>query len=180
VKPLFGLDNSTIAKICDVLRRYHEIEKAVIYGSRAKGNYREGSDIDLTLFGNVSTKTVAEVLDALDESFLPYTFDISAYDSLKNDKLREHIDRVGKGFYRRESDSGAGARKGWEQKKLGEVAKASYGYTESASYKEIGPKFLRITDLQNGGVDWKTVFFLGELFHHHLYTQQKPLFRYNK
>ena len=121
MKPLFGLDSSTIAKIQDVLRRYHEIEKAVIYGSRAKGNYREGSDIDLTLLGNVNTKIVAKVLDELDESFLPYTFDISAYDSLKNDKLREHIDRVGKEFYRREDGTGAGARKGWEEKKLGEV-----------------------------------------------------------
>jgi type I restriction enzyme, S subunit len=48
---------------------------------------------------------------------------------------------------------------GWEEKKLGEVAKATYGYTESASYKEIGPKFLRITDIQNDGVNWETVPF---------------------
>ncbi len=48
-------------------------------------------------------------------------------------------------------------KKGWEKKKLGEVAKAIYGYTEKASYEEIGPKFLRITDIQDDGVNWNTV-----------------------
>jgi type I restriction enzyme S subunit len=128
-----------MAKIHAILRRYHEIEKAVIYGSRAKGNYREGSDIDLTLFGNINTKTIADVLDALDESFLPYTFDISAYDSLKNDKLREHIDRVGKEFYRREEDAGVGAGKGWEQKKLGDVCIVIAGQSpEGKYYNNVG------------------------------------------
>ena len=46
---------------------------------------------------------------------------------------------------------------GWEIKKLGDIAKASYGYTEKASLEEIGPKFLRITDIQEDGVNWDTV-----------------------
>ena len=50
-------------------------------------------------------------------------------------------------------------RQGWEEKKLGEIAKAIYGYTESASYTAVGPKFLRITDLQNDGVNWDSVPF---------------------
>lgn len=107
MKPEFGLDHSTVSCIHLILRKYEDIQKAVIYGSRAKGNYREGSDIDLTLFGNVGAKTVADVLDALDESVLPYTFDISAYDSLKNGELREHIDRAGKVFYERILDEDA-------------------------------------------------------------------------
>jgi type I restriction enzyme S subunit len=49
--------------------------------------------------------------------------------------------------------------KGWEMKKLGEVAKAIYGYTEKASFEEIGPRFLRITDIQDEGVNWETVPF---------------------
>jgi uncharacterized protein len=102
MNPAFGLDVTTVSRIHSILRNYEEIEKAVIYGSRAKGNYREGSDIDLALFGKVSTKTVADVLDEFEESFLPYTFDIAAYNSIKNDNLREHIDRVGKVFYLRE------------------------------------------------------------------------------
>lgn len=95
----FGLDDTSLMQIRSILQTFREIDKAIIYGSRAKGNYREGSDIDLALVGNISTKTVSDVLDAVEESYLPYTFDISAYGSLKNDQLREHIDRVGKVFY---------------------------------------------------------------------------------
>lgn len=50
-------------------------------------------------------------------------------------------------------------KQGWEIKKLGEVASATYGYTEKANFKNIGPKFLRITDIQEDGVDWETVPF---------------------
>lgn len=46
---------------------------------------------------------------------------------------------------------------GWEIKTLGEVSKINYGYTEKASFDEVGPKFLRITDIQDNGVDWGTV-----------------------
>ena len=45
----------------------------------------------------------------------------------------------------------------WEEKKLGDVADTQYGYTESASSEAIGPKFLRITDIQNGIVNWDKV-----------------------
>jgi len=100
--PLFGLSESTISQIHSILRKYTTIENAVIYGSRAKGTYREGSDIDLTLFGDVDLRTVAAVLDDLNNSFLPYTFDISSYILLKNESLREHIDRVGMVFYTKE------------------------------------------------------------------------------
>jgi uncharacterized protein len=103
MKPEFGLSEATVSFIRSVLQKFAEIQKAVIYGSRAKGNYREGSDIDLTLFGSIDAKTVADVLDALDESLLPYTFDISVYNTLKNNTLREHIDRVGEVFYIREA-----------------------------------------------------------------------------
>ena len=46
---------------------------------------------------------------------------------------------------------------GWEEKRLGEISKINYGYTEKASFEEIGPKFLRITDIQDNNVAWETV-----------------------
>jgi predicted nucleotidyltransferase len=104
----FGLKNSTIEKIESVFRQYSAIEKAVLYGSRAKGNYRDGSDIDLTLFGeDLGYDLLGSLTDNLDDLLLPYTFDISIYDQLKNDNLREHIDRVGKVFYLRENELSA-------------------------------------------------------------------------
>ncbi|PNK59665.1 restriction endonuclease subunit S [Psychrobacter sp. FDAARGOS_221] len=46
----------------------------------------------------------------------------------------------------------------WDEVKLGDISSdVSYGYTESATNEEVGPKFLRITDIQNGVVDWNTV-----------------------
>jgi len=50
-------------------------------------------------------------------------------------------------------------KQGWEIKKLGNLAKVIYGYTEKASFVEIGPKFLRITDIQDDCVNWDTVPF---------------------
>jgi uncharacterized protein len=50
----FGLKANTIQKICTVLTRYPQVDQAILYGSRAKGNYKNGSDIDLTLYGGVN------------------------------------------------------------------------------------------------------------------------------
>jgi predicted nucleotidyltransferase len=52
----FGLKESVIRKICSVLARYPQVEKAILYGSRAKGNYKNGSDIDLTLRGGLAQR----------------------------------------------------------------------------------------------------------------------------
>jgi predicted nucleotidyltransferase len=96
----FGLRDGIIERINSIFIKHPNIIKVIIYGSRAKGNYKEGSDIDVTLLGDeISFKELAQILDELDELMLPYTFDISVYQNLKNDKLREHIDRVGKVFY---------------------------------------------------------------------------------
>ena len=73
-----------------------------IYGSRAKENYRSGSDIDLTLFGsNLSQKLLNRISMALDDLMLPYSVDISNFDAITNADLVDHILRVGKSFYSR-------------------------------------------------------------------------------
>lgn len=96
----FGLSDKVVAQIHSVLQRHSRVARAVIYGSRAKGNFREGSDIDLTLFGKgISFKELGDIQDELDDLMLPYTFDLSVYENLENRNLRDHIDRVGKAFY---------------------------------------------------------------------------------
>lgn len=97
-----GLDKDTEEKIIAVLASFEAIDKAVLYGSRAKGTYKTGSDIDLALFGTtLSRTTVFSLHDALDELYLPYTFDLSIFATIDNAELREHIGRVGKVFYER-------------------------------------------------------------------------------
>lgn len=101
----FGLDTAVIERIRDVLRRYPQVDAAILYGSRAKGQYRDGSDIDLSLRGNISLKALEDIFDALDELLLPWTIDLSIYDELSNEGLKEHIRRVGQALYSREGSA---------------------------------------------------------------------------
>lgn len=97
----FGLTDSEQALICGILRRHAEIAEAKIFGSRAKGNFQPNSDVDIALWGQISVSALAAVAGELDELPLPYTFDVQAYDTIRHRPLREHIDQVGKKFYRR-------------------------------------------------------------------------------
>jgi len=99
----YGLPEATVTKICSVFAHFPEVEKAVIFGSRAKGNYRTGSDIDLTLYGAQLTNSLcATISSELEELLLPYTIDLSVFKEINHDKLREHIERVGVVFYQRD------------------------------------------------------------------------------
>jgi predicted nucleotidyltransferase len=100
----FGLKNVTIKKICAVFSRYPQVEKAVIYGSRAKGNYKHGSDIDLTLCGNadLTLKVLYKIMNELDDLLLPYTIDLSIFSDISDPDVVEHIQRVGVIFYARD------------------------------------------------------------------------------
>ena len=98
-----GLSHEVIQKIQHVFGSFAEIEKAVLYGSRAKGNYKPGSDIDLTLYGSgLSLEKLMDISIALDDLLLPYKIDLSIYTTLDNNELRDHIDRVGIVFFQRE------------------------------------------------------------------------------
>lgn len=97
----FGLTDTERELICGVLRRHPEVTVAKIFGSRAKGNSQPSSDIDLALWGDVSASLVATIAGELDELPLPYTFDVQAYDAIRHQPLREHIDRVAQTFYAR-------------------------------------------------------------------------------
>lgn len=100
----FGLSAKDKQLIQDILAKFANVEKAVIYGSRAKGNFRKGSDIDLALFGDQLTwKELSQISSNLEDTSLPYTFDLSLYQTLTKSTLQEHIDRVGKVFYQRQA-----------------------------------------------------------------------------
>ena len=100
----FGLTEREQEIIRDVLRRHEEITEARIFGSRAKGDLRLNSDVDLALWGRLSVSLLAAIAGELDELPLPYTFDVKAYDMIRHHHLREHINRVGKSFYERTTD----------------------------------------------------------------------------
>jgi len=96
----FGLDEIDIKRINSVFALFPEVEKVILYGSRAKGNYKLGSDIDITLKGQyLNLETVNAIETKIDDLLLPYLFDISIFSQIDNPDLVEHINRIGKLFY---------------------------------------------------------------------------------
>lgn len=93
---LFGLSENTVFKINHVLQQYPAVERAVIYGSRAKGNFKSSSDIDIALKGKLDLKILSDISLKLDDLLLPYKLDLSIYNHITNAELLDHIDRVGK------------------------------------------------------------------------------------
>ncbi|MDE0015663.1 nucleotidyltransferase domain-containing protein [Candidatus Poribacteria bacterium] len=96
----YGLPDRTLQKIQGVLSHYPQIESAILYGSRATGTYRNGSDIDLTLCGDTLTHSILSRIDTeLDDLLLPYTIDLSIFHQIDNPDMVEQIQRIGVNFY---------------------------------------------------------------------------------
>ena len=97
----YGLKQKTIKSIQQALSKFPSIDQVILYGSRAKGNYRTGSDIDLTIKtkGTPENNLLFDVIGELDDLDLIYQFDVSIFDSIRNENLVEHINRVGMVFY---------------------------------------------------------------------------------
>ena len=97
----YGLPDASIQNICAVLARYPQVKQAILYGSRAKGNYKHGSDIDLTLRGgaDLTLRVLYKIMDELDDLLLPYTIDLSIYNDIGDPDVIEHIQRVGVTFH---------------------------------------------------------------------------------
>jgi predicted nucleotidyltransferase len=102
----FGLSPGTLQKIRHTLAQHHRVQRAVVYGSRAKGTYKPGSDIDLTLHAvpgtQIDHRELGDIEEEIDDLLLPYMVDLSVFDHIDNDALREHIERVGQVLYARE------------------------------------------------------------------------------
>ena len=91
-----GLPLKTIQALEGVFKQFDGIDKVVLYGSRALGTHKPGSDIDLALLGSsVTPDLIATIAILIDDLLLPYTLDLTAYVLIDNTALREHIDRVG-------------------------------------------------------------------------------------
>lgn len=100
----FGLPHSAIDKITTVLASVEQIDKAIIYGSRAMGNFRKGSDIDLCLDGpKLSQAQLRSLSLSLDDLLLPYQIDLSILADLTDPALLAHIARQGQIFYEKKS-----------------------------------------------------------------------------
>lgn len=98
----FGLNKNTIDKLVGVFSNFPEIEEVIIYGSRVKGNYKPGSDIDLAFKGELLTHNILnKISNQIEELLLPYIIEPVLYKNIENNDLLEHINRIGQTFYKK-------------------------------------------------------------------------------
>ncbi|MDA3918880.1 MAG: restriction endonuclease subunit S [Deltaproteobacteria bacterium] len=145
-----------IQTIIQVLKKYPEVEIAVLYGSRALGTYQRGSDIDIALKGSHLTSSICSHIhfELEEETLLPYFFDITDYQRIKNKKLKEHIDRVGKVIYGIDSgklrEENSTLPRGWVETTLGEVATFQRGFDLPKKNRIRGKYPLMVSNGQDG------------------------------
>lgn len=99
----FGLSEVDLQKILFIIASNYKVKKAFIFGSRAKGNYKNGSDVDIALSGiNIDLNDISKIASTLnEETNMPYMFDVLNYDKLSNTDLITHIDTIGIQIYSR-------------------------------------------------------------------------------
>ncbi len=94
-----GLSVQTLEQLQNVFRKHPELTEVRLFGSRAMGNYKTGSDIDLAIFGNFPRLFPAALKRELDELPSPYRFDVLDYAQLDQEALKQHIDTYGQAIY---------------------------------------------------------------------------------
>lgn len=102
-KMRFGLPEKALENMCKIFARHPEIDQAILYGSRAMGNFKPGSDIDLTLIGEkVDLNLLLQVDNEIDDLLLPWMVDLSIFHNLENTELINHIETAGITIYKNE------------------------------------------------------------------------------
>ena len=99
---MFGLTNSDLQSIVEIIKTYPQIDEAIIFGSRALNTHKRGSDIDIALKGKeigLAASSISGILN--EESHLPYFCDVLDYDLIDNEDLKDHINRVGQQIYKK-------------------------------------------------------------------------------
>lgn len=100
-----GLSPSDQDLIRKTFSEFPQVNEAILFGSRALGNFKETSDVDLALKGNLSLSDVSRIKARLEEGLpLPYFFDLVAYGLIDHPDLKAHIDTFGRSFYFKKSE----------------------------------------------------------------------------
>jgi len=91
-----GLSSNDLERIIRIIKKCPKIKDAILFGSRAKGTFSNGSDIDIALKGkDILLNDILDLSIELDELYLPYKFDLVIYDRIKEDALKDHINTIG-------------------------------------------------------------------------------------
>jgi len=93
----FGIADKSWRLILATIKEHSEVQEALLFGSRAMGNYKKGSDVDIALKGKkLNWKVVSDISAELNERLpLPYFFDVVNVDSVEEQGVKDHIDQFG-------------------------------------------------------------------------------------
>lgn len=102
----YGLSDQQLEEIVEFIAAYPQVEEAILFGSRAIGNYKPASDVDIAIKGDGVTSALAARLkfDIEEDTYLPFFFDVVAYGTITREALKQHIDRKGVSIYRKIQD----------------------------------------------------------------------------
>lgn len=93
--------------VINILKQYPAVSEVAVYGSRAKGNYTDRSDLDLVIKNELEDRhIIGRIIMDINDSDFPYLVDLQSYASIQNKELLDHIERVGKIFYMKENNTG--------------------------------------------------------------------------
>jgi len=97
----FGLNEKIVEEIVSIVKKYEEVTRVVIFGSRARGDYKKASDIDIALFGDELTHSInTKIFYEIEDLYMPYKVDLINFNSLSDEnKIKENILREGVEIY---------------------------------------------------------------------------------
>ena len=96
----FGLEENIIENIVNIIKKYDDVEMAKIFGSRARGDYKVQSDIDIALYGKELTNSInTNIFYEIDKLYLPYKIDLINFNTLEEDALKDNIEKEGIAIY---------------------------------------------------------------------------------
>lgn len=90
---MFGLSNKIYEQIINVIKQYNY--KFMLFGSRARGDYKENSDIDIAVLGKTNERDEYLIRNSFDLLDIPYTIDIIFVDKGIRKQLEASIRKEG-------------------------------------------------------------------------------------
>lgn len=145
----YGLSDDQLSEIIRFIEKYPEVERAILFGSRAMDTYKEASDVDIAILGDQITADLAAKIkfDLEEDTYLPFYFDIIAYPTITNEALKGHIHNKGVVIFRR----------GWRECRLGDVAEVVDCEHKTAPKIDKSNYYsIRTTDISNGKISFST------------------------
>ncbi|MFN7601979.1 MAG: restriction endonuclease subunit S, partial [Bacteroidota bacterium] len=153
----FGLEEHIVDSLISVFEEHSKVDKAIVFGSRAKGNYRPDSDIDIAIKGQeLTTDDIILMAVAFEAEGITYKIDLIDYNKIKEPDLKAHIERVGIEFYSKWRETEIGVIPfNWDFEPMENyISLITYGFTNPMPTTDFGPYMLTAKDIFDGKIQY--------------------------